>query len=247
MPTGTTDFNQPLATDPTSPGQSSAQVAGRILMGGGANSASGRWIWASGFESGLNEWSLSSTPATLDSVNVYQGANSAKLTTTAVINSSLAISKPMYATGTRNGIEFYFSIEDAFIPREIRVQIIASGLGPNKDRNRIGYIVVEILNINSGNLYYENNGVKTLIANINRNIFPSPKYFHYLKFVFDTSKNEYVRVFFDDLAFDLPGVAGYETGGGTYSYLQFYIFNKTTTAAANSIYIDNVIITADEP
>ena len=244
MPTGTTDFNQPLATDPTSPGQGIAQTGNRLLMGGGSNSATGRWLFSDGFEDGLAAWNFTASAyATIEKTTVYQGAQSLKMSTPATLNHVTAADRFFFPQGKRFGVEFCFGVNIGG-PMEIGLKIA----GPNSvvGKTSIASIIIVISSSGVANLYYDVNGTRTLISNINSYILAIPYYWHYVKFVYDPYNDAAVRVFFDDLVFDLGNVPGYSVFGGV-RYVNVQISVKTTTAAAVSATIDNVIITADEP
>ena len=76
---GTPDYGRSLASNPTIQSYEPGEDTTRLLMGGGANSRSGRWLWATGFESGEAEF-YSTSGLTIDSTLSHQGAKSAKIT-----------------------------------------------------------------------------------------------------------------------------------------------------------------------
>jgi hypothetical protein len=248
MPTGTNDFNAPLPTDPTSQGQGISQISRQILMGGGANSQSGRWLWASGFESGLNEWELSTASGRISLAEdwVYQGVYSCKISTQAVAGSEERIEKVLFSQGGgRYGFESVFSNTlNTALQREISWRIEGGNQDPSQ-RSR-GLIVLKINAVNDGDLYIDVNGSRTLISSVDEYIINASSFFNYIKLVFDPKTNSFIRLYFGEKIFDLGGAPGY-LFSSTDRNINFRIYAKTLLNQISDTYIDNVIITADEP
>lgn len=243
MPTGTNDFNQPLATDPTSPGQGIAQTGNRLLMGGGSNSASGRWLWATGFENGLSEFSSSPSNA-IDSNNlgqIYQGVYSGVLTTTAIVGNTQNYSKTLFAQGQRYGLEAMIRPQS---PCEVWLLIV----GPYKDRGNRSFLqfVLKIDTAGSSGIYTRVGATDTLVADVSDYFTPTSLYYHYFKAVGDPKNNAFIRVMLDDQTFELNNFPGLLVPGNDRP-ISFGLYIKTTTAAIKTMYVDNIVITADEP
>lgn len=243
MPSGSQDFNaQPTAT-PTS---NSGETPNRVLMGGGSNSQSGRWLWASGFESGLAEWTnydVLKTTLTQSSGFVFQGAQGIQMETSGVLNDIASIEKRMYAQGSRFGLEcmvalapsasqvFEISIEGPKTGGTQRVLAIArihyDSAGPTTSL-KLGNGAV--LNSTLYNTYVSNTNL----------------YHHYFKLSFDNRTGAYLRCLFDDLNYDLAGQTA-AAFAGTRQYYSFKLALQSLTANQDLAWIDNVVITADEP
>lgn len=237
MPTGTNDFNSPLPTDPTSPGQGIAQTGNRLLMGGGSSSASGRWIWATGFEDGLASLSNINL-GTLESGTVFQGANAIKLTTPAVVNNNAWFYKYLFSQGKVYGIECAVLLTPGPPPGMEFTLLIE---GPYKETGKRSQAILKLTSSNPGGSLYLGG---TLISSVSD--YMPGSYFHYIKFIFDPYENKAKRVFFNDTYFDLADAPGI-VYANTAKHLQFQVNIKTLTANASSAIIDNVVITADEP
>lgn len=259
MPVGSPDFGQNVSTNPTSPSYDSGEDTTRLLMGFGAQARSGRWIYASGFEeAGINQIRVGSTgggagTVAQDTTICYQGDKCLKLNSGLVLNSSVFFQKFFMAPGSRFGIEFLWCKYDTFtVSCEMQIQLIASGVGENKDKQRLGIIVFDIVNAGTNvKVYTENNGVRTLIRDISVHVTDQPFLWHYTKFVFDFETNQYIRLYFDNLVLDLGGVPGYQSPGTIQTgSISAAIVNKYRSAFAVNyagIGIDNLVITADEP
>ncbi len=244
--TGAPDFNQNLTGNPTSQTINEGESANRLLMAGGSNSQSGFWLWASGFENGLNEWGLTPAAGTigLEATRVYQGSYSCRITTAAGAGAESEIHKSIFSPGTSIGLECLIS--NNFTSGSNR-EILIGIKGKNQVAGLwgIAWLVLDIDTIGNGNLYYEVNGVRTLLAQVNNYLSNNIEFFHYLKLVYDPYTNIIKRARFNDLFFEIqvPGYASVNTA----QHLQFEIKLKTITAAAATIYVENVIMTAGEP
>jgi len=71
--------------------------------------------------------------------------------------------------------------------------------------------------------------------------------FHHMKFVIDSDRNEYIRLIVDHQTADLAGIPGYLVGetGGNYLFWTITVYAQTGQTA--TIYVDNCIITMNEP
>lgn len=241
-PIGSPDFNQQPTAAPTS---NLGETPNRVLMGGGSNSQSGRWLWASGFESGLAEWYIAGSRfVALDSAIAYQGANSATLTTQALANDYARILKILMPYGSSFGLEMAFAIGLEFFQYEISFII----LGKNKANNlkAQGEIIITVNPGVSANLYYVNiSGARVLIANIKTQFETASFAFRYIKIVYDPWENVIKRVYFNRALYEL-NVSGRLVGSADET-TTFDIMVTTLAADSVKMWIDNVIITADEP
>lgn len=241
MPIGSPDFNQQPTAAPTS---NQGETPNRVLMGGGSNSQSGRWLWASGFESGLAEWYIAASRfVALDSSIAYQGANSATLTTQAIANDYARLLKILMPYGSSFGLEMAFAIGLEFFQYEISFII----LGKNKAAGQAqGNIIITVNPGVSANLYYVNSAnARVLISSIKGQFETAAFAFRYIKIVYDPMENLYKRVYFNRTIFELNVPGRYIGGADETSTFDIMV----TTLAADSVkmWIDNVIITADEP
>lgn len=250
-PVGSPDFGQNVSTNPTSPSYDSGEETTRLLMGGGAQARSGRWIYASGFEESHTNQIYKSGDVTQDTSVCYQGDKCLKLNSGLVLNSQVFFIKYFMSPGSRFGVEFLWCKYDTFtVSCELQIQLNAAGVGANKDKQRTGRIIFDIVNAGTNvNVYIENNGVRTLIRDISVNVTNQPFIWHYTKFVFDFETNQYIRLYFDNLVLDLGGVAGHETNSSI-GQISAAVVNKYRSAFGVNyagIGIDNLVITADEP
>lgn len=246
-PLGSPDFGANQATNPTSPEYDGGESATRLLMGGGAQARSGRWVFATGFEDGNLSSIVVTNPAAvmLDSSVSFQGSTSLKLITAPVVNSVANFSKVFMPPGSRFGIELQYMQPDGAIgAHEFQIQIFYEG-SPTRPQS-LGILKI----IDTGatvKIYCYTSAGYTLVLDVTPYFPGASGNWHYIKFVFDLSNSKYVRLFFDDVSLDLTSLTGIVPAVGGYPRLSFAV-QLSTSAAASAIYnIDNLIITADEP
>jgi hypothetical protein len=252
---GQPDYLVNSSSNPTAPSFDAAEDTSRLLMGGGSLARSGRWMWASGFEGGMNDLykylSDAACSISISDEQVYQGKYSVKMVAGNTLNSQAMIGKYYHAQGARYGMEFTFSLAGTggiYGPREIFFNLIGPNATPGKKGN--GQIVLALTqfspNTAAALYYYNGASQRVLIADVSAYVQEAPYHWHYVKFVFDTNLNQYVRLIFDDLNFDLSGIGGMLDTSPT-KYMSNRIHLVTTSVISPVIYIDNMILTADEP
>lgn len=254
-PTGSPDFGQNQSTNPTAPSYDSAEDTTRLLMGGGAQARSGRWIYATGFEDGNLSSIIQGSvfgftgSETLDSVVSFQGAASLKMATLAVLNSSSFFAKKVLPPGSRFGFEFMFrrTLTTPDFQHELRIQIAYSGnqgLGLSSVWAEIRIVFVSSANVK---IYYINSGAgTTLLKDVSGYFVNIADNWHYIKFIVDAKTGKYARMYFDDLFLDMSTLGAF-VQAGSYPLLTFSIQLLTSTANQQIYHIDNLILTADEP
>lgn len=252
MPTGSPDFGQNPTTNPTSPSFDSGEDATRLLMGGGSMARSGRWIYADGFESGsLNPFYLTgigSYNISIFKTNSFQGVNSLLINPGTNANDAGYLSKSFLLPGSKTGIEFMFAMQHGLsLNCEIQIVITGGGKGANKDKNNQGKIVLSQTTGKINKLYWDVNGTRTELKDVSYMMQEFAKYWHYVKFVYDMDNNKGVRLFFDDLTFDLSGLSGYQTSGTAPINNYTIIVKNLTNAQSVNFIFDNYVITTDEP
>lgn len=250
--TGTPDYGKSLASNPTVQSYDSGEDTTRLLMGGGANSRGGRWIWATGFESGLAEMGVSfsgvNVAPSISTANAYMGKQSLFMTTTAagVLSWQKKLFSPILPGATNNkfAIEAMVSFQnngrpftflwyvDAPFPDDITkrgtyaIQLVDNGAGLRK------------LKFFSPNVDIPGGDVSGYIVN-------DSKLFHYTKFVFDIKEHTLIRFTFDNIVLDLNNQPAPTGVGNRYFDCQLNLYEAGSFPLI--AHIDNVIITGDEP
>ncbi len=250
--TGSPDYGTNQSTNPTSPSFDFGEDATRLLMGGGSLARSGRWVFADGFESStLNPYyqqGVGTPTISIFTTNSFQGVNSLSLKPSTAAGDTAQLSKYLLLPGAKYGLEMMFAIQHGSnLNCEFQLIISGGGKGVNRDKNNVGKIVLEQTTTPTNKLYWDVNGTRTLIADVANQVQIFTKYWHYIKFVFDLDQNKGVRLFFDDLVFDLSSLSGYQTTLSA-PINGFSVLAKSVSAAINTEFlIDNLIISADEP
>lgn len=252
---GTPDYGRSLSSNPTIQSYEAGEDATRLLMGGGANSRSGRWLWATGFESSLAEF-IGSLDVTLDSATAYQGAKSAKLPTIAVIGNASSIQKILFVPRQADADDVKIGMEsmnafDFVVGRSYDYEWRITTPGGVNLNNQ--FYIRLITDGTNTNLYYMNSaGVNVLLANITNyvtNPFTSYlKQFHFTKLVVDIKNNVIVSFSFDNLYF--PIGANARLGVATTLPTDSVVFSEqiiARSAHVHAVYTDNWILTSDEP
>jgi hypothetical protein len=247
---GTPDYGKSLSSNPTIQSYEPGEDTTRLLMGGGANSRSGRWLWATGFESGLAEI-VDVSGVTIDNDIAYMGAKSLKLKTTAVIGNVALAYKLLFSPFVPEAHNARIGMEVMFLPlitvgRNSEFQLAV--VFPASTVSAHVFRIVFTTNGLVGNLFMDNNGVRVLIRNVDEYMTVGTEFYHYVKLVVDGKTNQYISLVWDDLIIDLNGAPGFVRPiPSTGQTLGFSWQLTAITAHAHEAYLDNLILTADEP
>lgn len=265
MPTGNPDFNAQPANSVTSQTYDPGEASNHQLMGGGNSSRSGRWIWATGYETGANsDYGVTGVnpPAPSKTIQAWQGSYALFSQTQAIFNDENSIIKyfPMRDIYNPGGIDYIspypplvgtYGLETMFAvgTNNIFINMILGWKDFNFD-----YQAGIQIDIQTGvnRIYYINNvGGGTILANAN--IRQDLGFYNSIKFVVDFDNKTYKHIIFNGLDL-LGGSKGYKLTGflqnpaSTYfNYLYFKIANRSQTSALTTMALDNTILTADEP
>lgn len=250
-PTGSPDFGANQSTNPTAPSFDTGEDTTRLLMGGGAFARSGRWIFATGFEDTTNSIYKWGGGATKDSSISFQGDSSLKLSPNTAVNAQTGFTKYFVLPGTRYGIECMFSKGNSTAYNsEFSLSILTQGRGVGKNERYTANLILVNTTTPTNILYWDVNGTRTELFDLTNyiNSINTPHLWHNLKMVFDLENNKGVRVFFDDLKIDTSSLSGYLTTGFDSPLITTtYALKNITLGGLPVFYLDNCIITADEP
>lgn len=251
MPTGTPDFNAQPETSITSPTFDLGEVSNHQLMGGGNLSRSGRWFWATGFENGLQtDYFVGGISAPFPSSpksTCYQGSFCLASITQANINDQNSFYKYFLSQQSPGkwGIELMLDIDSlntevdiilksqtALVTYTGTVRIVVGG---NTNNISISYEdasgVFQTFSVQNSSFALGTNGATT---------------YHNVKLVCDFSNFTLVRFILDGTVFSL-NVPMRNIGAGSDNRQSFQIKHRTKANSSSTAYIDNVILTADEP
>ncbi len=204
----------------------------------------GEVLFQDGFEDGLNAWVRSGTAGYIAAASTdssLNGQKSCKLVTNAVINNTAGISKYLaYPFLTKIGLEFAFTLSDAF-----------NGIYQNSFVVYTGTVQLTAgfrFNQATGFLqYFSAAGAwANLIA---KGLFFDTdfKLYHRIKMVIDLASRKYVRAILDSTPYDLSQYTLSSGASGIEAFLSANITAQATGAQAITSYIDDAIITHNEP
>ncbi len=77
--------------------------------------------------------------------------------------------------------------------------------------------------------------------------FPTDYLRHTMKLVVDMVTHQYVRVIFNELRYSLAGILARNAGGGAYTDIDMWALLERAIGSDMDMYIDNVIVTQNEP
>lgn len=204
----------------------------------------GNIIWLDSFEDGLAKWKPAYTgiagSVELTAVRARSGALSAKITTPADSTSRQRIEHylPIPILG-KLGFEFSFTW-DSDIGEIVLYTYL---LGPTYRH------IAQIRYIGGGyrRWYYYNQKKKWQDLSGIFILHSEDYLFNTAKLVVDYEKREYVRLIVNDTEFSLKGVPYYTDSLTAARFLRFYIEFRPHTNVAVPTYVDDVILTQNEP
>lgn len=254
-PTGSPDFDQNPASNPTSPVYDMGEAANHELMGGGGQSRSGRWYFATGFETGASKDVQVGGAGTVvsNSLGVWQGLWALLMQTQAIAADASTCFKYFLSQNSpsgRWGIETMVAVNT----RNTTFDLVLVDASPTETYFAKFRINIATLAANLTFQYLDSAGVfqniSTPAGGVNQqgaNFAVDSAVYHNIKLVADFATNKYVRVIVDGFSYDLSAFPMRLSAAGA-DVRQFWQFIHTTNGAvvATAI-VDNVVFTADEP
>lgn len=203
----------------------------------------GNVILLDDFEDAPIKWAtvLSGTGAAVarDTSIAYMGGNSLKLTTGSTVAKSVEVDRYFHdVSKSKIGASVFFTlhadIDDLFF-------YLYRYDGTNVEQCQIWYDAA------SSWLYHRaSSGAWSLIKQP-FDLKTGTDVFHFLKLVIDPVANEYHKLIIDSNEWDLDGKDLYSSADATFPQCMFGIKAVDDAGANTDIYIDNVIITKNEP
>jgi len=203
----------------------------------------GNIVWMDDFEGTCLNWYASGIGAghseTLSAARSWTGSQSVKLVTGAVANSAAYIRKTLSAPmDTCVGVEMHM------FPASSNAIFLLYLYGYTGTRE---YQAMLTYDPDGYKLSYMNSAgddveLDTTVAwdSVNAHWVP-------IKLVIDWDNLEYKRILIGQSEHDLTGTAMQSTGSGTLPIIKIWLYWYTEAAAAKTLYIDNVIVTQNEP
>lgn len=203
----------------------------------------GNVVWMDDFENNLKKWLVTLTGTGADivlSVNAARnGGASAKITTgNAAGNTEHLAHYGSYPILSKVGFEIAVTLN-------VNVSFVEVLVGA-EDGTLLKYGAVRYLPNSSRLDLYNSSGAWVTIASSLSPYF-SDYAFHPLKLVIDLATGKYVRVLFAGQSWDLSAYDLYSTAFLVHNFLWVNISTASQAAASASIYVDDAIITQNEP
>lgn len=200
-------------------------------------------VWFDDFEHGLGKWTkvLDGTGARADLSLLYQrhGACSALLCAGATTPFLSQITTRTYCPGlTRCGLEASFSIVDTTGYVTLVLYVFT---GTRVCLGGLRWTISDQLH-----QYLDAAGVWQTLA-IDQVAYIGAHAFHTMKLVIDPDSEEYTRLLIDGIAYELPALAVLAADNTTPPQIVPAISNYGLTPQTRWVYVDDVILTQNEP
>jgi len=193
-----------------------------------------------------NYWPSGTLAAETTGVNVYEGARSLKLTTTAVINESVAACKCMehLRTAKNHALEtmFRFPLQTNF-----QFEIGMRSYGMPENIRAVSRLRLTITPTDQTLTISTPQGDQPIEGNINWMRMTTYCQWNRMKLVIDPLSQKYEYGIFCGRYYDLRNYAILTEAGYLQEYFPQDVSLKTLEAAAKTAYIDNMVATVDEP
>jgi len=200
-------------------------------------------VWLDDFESGLSKWEEvgvgTDHAANINSVRARNGGFSCKLTTGKTSDKKSQIThQGAGLVVSKIGVEVSFTLDDNLSSFGFRLTAYSGSRGYVGD---ICYLPA------SDELTYQNSeGIDTVFAT-GVLLHADDELFHTIKAVFDLPNKKYNRVIVDQVTYDLSAYTMRNWSTGLAPRYLLYISGITTTDTNVSNYVDDVIVTQNEP
>lgn len=200
-------------------------------------------FWMEDFSAGLQRWttggagtglSVSISPASYRSAGysakLIPGSDGAR-------NAQIYTRFP-YPHLAKTGLEVAFTIGDQHEYFYLRTTIYTGAL----------YMLAEIkYDVTTGILSYRDSTFTYVALNPPLVLYASTALFHHLKLVVDALNYEYVRVTLDNEAHDMANIATYTHASTQNPHILVNIYYKAVAGNNPTAYVDDIIVTQDEP
>lgn len=203
----------------------------------------GDLVWGDGFEFSLNKWEVTTdglgAAVALSTARARNGRYSCLLTagSDSARFAEIQHAHPVPVT-SRLGFEGSFSLGSNLTTLDFTYHIY------NGSTLRIWSIRYD--DANDRLQYFNSAGVAVTIASA-LNLPIQQTNFHTLKLVVDYSTGEYVRLLLNNVTYDLSGIAGRSLASAVAAHQRVFVDLVGIVAQNNTVYVDDVILTQNEP
>jgi len=200
-------------------------------------------VWLDSFEEDLRKWVLGGSgvgnTVDLSRVRARNGFYSARLVAGSDGSQHANITHVQaFPAFSRMGFEFSFSYEDVLASVELQVQLYD---GVNRTVYRVRWVDTD-----NTIVYFDSSGnVVTLATGVD--LRRTVTLFHTIKLVVDASAGEYVRLILNETEYSMAGIAAQSVADSIAPNFLIQIVNNGAGASNFPLYIDDVILTQNEP
>lgn len=200
-------------------------------------------VWYDDFEGHISKWksnvSGTDAAATISAEAARNGDFSAKLTTGDVIDKYAEIWHFLpYPIVSKVGFEFSFTLNDNLSELQALQNLYD---GSHHHKAGLRYLPAT----NKLQYFSKTEGWQDLATDLD--LYSASYIFHTSKLVIDLSTRKYVRAIFDNVEYDLSTLSYYYVGQITTPYWRQFISAITGVNSNQSIFIDDAIVTQNEP
>ncbi len=242
MAHGTPDYGRTNATRTTFQTMDVGELAVR-LGSPIAFDRRGDVIWWDDFECSLNKWTTGGAGAgsavAISAVRARNGGNSALLTAGSTAPATASIVHDMaYPVLSKLGFEVSFTLDTTTKSVYFQMQI--------EDGAKSSIYRVKLYATTNTLVYLNAAGGETTIA-VLPTLAALPTLFHTLKMVVDSANKQYVRVILDSNSYPLTGIGARVFNNVAAPELRLGIEHEGTAVINPLVYVDDVIVTQNEP
>jgi len=203
----------------------------------------GTVVWIDDFESGTKKWNYTTggtgAAVSFSTDTARSGKQSLKLTTGDSIDDYAGIYKQFQRPFLKRiGAEISTTIHDD--TKYIYIWLSSQFNGKNHQASIV-------LDENDSKIYYKGADSTYYVLDSDYGFINNIYTFYTLKLVVDFEVKEYVRFKIGGKEYDMSGISFPIYSGGSTWYLQYEISHTTNVNASRSIYLDDFILTQDEP
>jgi len=202
----------------------------------------GNVIWLDDFESGIDAWKVKGTAgysATWDAAHHKNGGFACKLVTAAINGANTQITAVLaLPTLSKLGVEVAITHADNIKEIQMDADIFTA--------TATYYIKVKWVAASQTWYYWNSVGGWTAITPTQA-LHPDNYLFNHIKLVSDPAEQKYGRLLVNDKVYDLSDVAPQAVGALATIGIMPAVIISTNTDAAATAWVDNVIVTQNEP
>lgn len=241
MPRGYPDFGVEEALGETLLPTDIAELAARL---GSIHTwdRRGKVILLDNFESPLLKWGISNigtATSVLDSTTARSGAQCLKFSVGALVTAISSMSRSVSVQrNERLGLEWAFAPQHTNMYQELRIWYESGTF------RKIARIL--IYSDTGAIWYYDDGGVAVLLATLGE-LKRSALMFHTAKLVVDFENNKYVRFVLNSIETDMSTLAIQTTGLVSAPTVGIVLYERLDAAGLKVCYVDDWIVTRDEP